>query len=72
MPTDGFLDPPGLADGANFAQPVRSNGVVVLVGGVPTITDANPAKFPAGSDARTIDVADADHPSAEHCRALNP
>ena len=69
---DGFLEPPGIADGKNFAQPVRSNGVVALVGGVPTITDAKPAKFPEGSIAPAITVAQADHPSAEHCRALNP
>jgi hypothetical protein len=69
---DGFLEPPGILSGDNFAQPVRSDGVVVLIGGVPTITHAKPAKFPEGSNATTITVAQADHPSAEHCAALSP
>ena len=69
---DGFLEPPGITSGDNFAQPVSSNGVVDASSGLPLITDAKPAKFPAGSVAFLITVADAVHPSAEHCRALNP
>lgn len=68
----GFLAPPGITDMSkrNFAQPVTSNGVVVVVAGVPTTTDRPAAKFPAGLDARTISVSQADHPSAAHCKAL--
>jgi hypothetical protein len=69
---DGFLEPPGITSGDNFAQPVLSDGVVVITATGPVITDANPAKYPAGLDPRTITVADADHPSADHCRALDP
>jgi hypothetical protein len=67
---DGFLEPPGITDMGkkNFAQPVRSSGVVVF----PLITDKPAAKFPAGTDVRTLDVSQADHPSAAHCNALNP
>lgn len=68
----GFLQPPGIASGDNFAQPVLSNGVVEITASGPVITDAAPAKFPAGLDPRTLTVADADHPSADHCQALNP
>ena len=68
---DGFLEPPGITSGDNFAQPVLSNGVVAIGPTGPVITDAKPAKFPAGSSPITITVADADHPSAEHCAALN-
>jgi hypothetical protein len=68
--TDGFLEPPGITDMGkkNFAQPVRSNGVVVF----PLITDKPAAKFPAGTFVPTLSVSQADHPSAQHCRALNP
>jgi hypothetical protein len=69
---DGFLEPPGITSGDNFAQPVLSNGVVDPSGAVPVITDAPAAKFPAGLVPFLITVADADHPSADHCRALNP
>jgi hypothetical protein len=67
---DGFLEPPGISDmgEGNFAQPVSSNGVVEF----PLITDRPPAKFPAGTNVLTLDVSQADHPSAEHCRALRP
>ena len=66
----GFLEPPGITDmtKSNFAQPVRSNGVVAF----PLITDAPAAKFPEGTNVLTLDVSQADHPSAEHCAALNP
>ena len=67
---DGFLEPPGITDFSkqNFAQPVESNGVVEF----PLITDAPAAKFPEGSNIFTIDPSQSDHPSAEHCKALNP
>jgi hypothetical protein len=67
---DGFLEPPGISDPSkkNFARPVFANGVVEF----PFITDRPAAKFPAGTDVRTLDVSQADHPSAEHCKALNP
>ena len=66
----GFLEPPGITDMSkrNFAQPVRSNGVVEF----PLVTDAPAAKYPEGTNVLTLDVSQADHPSAEHCRALNP
>lgn len=66
----GFLEPPGITDmtKSNFAQPVRSNGVVAF----PLITDAPAAKFPEGTNVLTLDVSQADHPSAAHCAALNP
>jgi len=66
----GFLEPPGISDPSekNFAQPVRSNGVVEF----PLVTDAPAAKYPAGTNVLTLDVAQADHASADHCRALNP
>jgi hypothetical protein len=66
----GFLEPPGISDESeqNFAMPVRANGVVEF----PLVTDAPAAKFPEGTDVRTLDVSQADHPSAEHCKALNP
>jgi hypothetical protein len=68
---DGFLEPPGLLDGKNFAQPVRSNGVVVIdpVTGLPTVTDRPPAKYPEGSIAFAL--PDPVHPST-HCAALQP
>ncbi len=69
---DGFLEPPGITSGDNFAQPVLSNGVVDPTGAVPVITDAKPSKFPAGLVPFLITVADADHPSAAHCHASNP
>jgi hypothetical protein len=66
----GFLEPPGITDMSkhNFAQPVESNGVVEF----PLVTDAPAAKFPEGTHVFTLDVSLADHPSAEHCKALNP
>ena len=66
----GFLEPPGITDPSeqNFAQPVRSNGVVEF----PLVTDAPAAKYPEGTNVLTLDVSQADHPSAEHCQALNP
>ena len=69
---DGFLEPPGITSGDNFAQPVLSNGVVVVTGAGPRISDHPASKFPAGLVPFLITVADADHPSADHCRALNP
>jgi hypothetical protein len=66
----GFLEPPGITDMSkqNFAQPVESNGVVEF----PLVTDAPAAKYPEGTNVLTLDVSQADHPSAEHCAALNP
>jgi hypothetical protein len=66
----GFLEPPGITDMSkqNFAQPVESNGVVEF----PLVTDAPAAKFPEGTNVLTLDVSQAEHPSAEHCKALNP
>jgi hypothetical protein len=66
--SDGFLEPPGITDMSkrNFAQPVTSNGVVAF----PLITNRPPAKFPAGTNVLTLNLAQADHPSAEHCKAL--
>ena len=66
--SDGFLEPPGITDQSrpNFAQPVRSNGVVAF----PLITDAPAAKYPAGTNVLTLDVSQADHPSAAHCAAM--
>ena len=66
---DGFLEPPGLLDGKNFAQPVRSNGVVAEVGGLPIVQDHPAAKYPAGSIAFAL--PDPVHPST-HCAALQP
>jgi hypothetical protein len=67
---EGFLEPPGITDPSkqNFAQPVTSNGVVEF----PFITDRPAAKYPAGTNVLTLDVSQADHPSAAHCKALNP
>lgn len=67
---DSFLEPPGITDMSkhNFAQPVESNGVVEF----PLVTDAPAAKFLEGSNVLTLDLSQVDHPSAEHCKALNP
>ena len=67
----GFLEPPGISDPnkSNFAQPVLSNGVVVINNGVPVTTDAPPAKYPAGSSPFALPAPD--HPST-HCNALQP
>ena len=71
---DGFLEPPGITDPTkqNFAQPVRSNGVVVAdpVTGLPTVTDHPAAKYPAGSIAFALPAPD--HTSAAHCAAMRP
>jgi hypothetical protein len=71
---DGFLEPPGISDPTkgNFAQPVLSDGVVVIGPTGPVITNRPPAKYPAGTNPLTLTVSQADHPSAQHCRALNP
>jgi hypothetical protein len=70
---DGFLEPPGITDFTkkNFAQPVFSNGVVVIdpITGLPTVTDHPAAKYPAGSIA--FDLPDAVHPST-NCAAISP
>jgi|ERR671922_1627851 hypothetical protein len=67
---DGFLEPPGISDPTRetFARPVERNGVVEF----PFITDKPAAKFPAGTNVLTLSVSQADHTSAQHCRALNP
>lgn len=66
---DGFLEPPGLLDGKNFAQPVMANGVVAEVGGLPIVQDHPAAKYPAGSIAFAL--PDPVHPST-NCAALQP
>ena len=68
---DGFLEPPGISDMSkkNFARPVDSNGVAA---DFPFIADAPAAKFPPGTFIFTLDPSQSDHPSAQHCRALNP
>jgi hypothetical protein len=65
---DGFLEPPGITDMSkpNFARPVNANGVVEF----PLVTDRPAAKFPAGTNVLTLEVSQADHPSAAHCSAL--
>ena len=67
----GFLEPPGITDPtkSNFAQPVLSDGVVVIDNGVPVTTDAPPSKYPAGSSPFALPAPD--HPST-HCNALQP
>ena len=71
---DGFLEPKGVSDPtkSNFAKPVLSSGVVVIGATGPVITDRPAAKFPAGTNPATLDPSQSDHPSAQHCRALNP
>lgn len=68
----GFLVPPGISDFTkkNFAQPVLSNGVVAIVGGLPVVQDHPAAKYPAGSIAFALPAPD--HPSAAHCKAMRP
>lgn len=66
---DGFLEPPGLLDGKNFAQPVISNGVVAEVGGLPIVQDHPAAKYPAGSIAFAL--GDPVHPST-NCKTMRP
>ncbi|HEX5723212.1 MAG TPA: hypothetical protein VFZ06_10760 [Acidimicrobiia bacterium] len=68
---DGFLEPPGISDFTekNFAQPVRSNGVVAEVGGLPIVQDHPAAKYPAGSIAFAL--PDPVHPSTA-CKAMRP
>jgi hypothetical protein len=78
---DGFLEPPGITDfdKKNFAQPVNANGVVVdvVVGGELVdvlVTDKQAAKFPEGTSVffELVSPTLSDHPSAKHCKALNP
>jgi hypothetical protein len=68
---EGFLEPPGISDFTekNFAQPVRSNGVVAEVGGLPVVQDRPAAKYPAGSIAFAL--PEPVHPST-NCAALQP
>ena len=69
----GELEPPGIADPTkkNFASPVVHDGVVDLA--TLTVTDAGPAKFPAGTSVFDANVGTTtpDHPST-HCAALQP
>src|SRR5262245_41695414 len=67
----GFLEPPGITDPtkSNFAQPVLSDGVVVITASGPVTTDAPPSKYPAGSSPFALPAPD--HPST-HCNALQP
>lgn len=66
---DGFLEPPGITDFTekNFAQPVLSNGVVVITATGPVVTDDPAAKYPEGSSPFALPAPD--HPST-HCAAL--
>jgi hypothetical protein len=68
---DGFLEPPGITDPSekNFAQPVLSNGVVVIGEGGPVVTDHPASKFPEGSSPFALPAPE--HPST-HCKALQP
>ena len=68
---DGFLEPPGISQfgSKNFAQPVLSNGVVVIGPAGPVVTDDPAAKFPEGSSPFALPAPD--HPST-HCQALQP
>jgi hypothetical protein len=79
----GFLEPKGVSTPGtrNFAQPVVSNGAAVIERETPiraVIGDSPAAKFPEGTvivDLATFEflsVSQAVHPSAEHCKALNP
>jgi hypothetical protein len=65
----GFLERPGVTDATekNFAQPVLSNGVVVITTTGPVVTDAPAAKFPEGSSPFAL--PNPDHPST-NCNAL--
>ena len=67
----GFLEPPGITDPTegNFAQPVLSNGVVVITESGPVVTDDPASKYPAGSSPFALPAPD--HPST-HCAALQP
>ena len=67
---DGFLEPPGISDFTkkNFAQPVLSNGVVVMGPTGPVVTDHPAAKYPAGSSP-ILGLPDPVHPST-HCNAM--
>lgn len=66
----GDLEPPGVSDPtkSSFAKPVLASGAVVVPALV--IGDRPNAKYPAGTSVFAL--GDPDHPSAEHCRALNP
>jgi hypothetical protein len=63
----GELEPPSLSDPSrkNFARPVIASGAVDL--NTLTVTDKPNAKFPAGTSVFAAVVANADHPSAQHC-----
>jgi hypothetical protein len=71
--TNGFLEPPGVDTPGmpSFRQPAQSTGVVV--NGM--IADIPAAKYPAGTPVGTLNATGSslsDHPSAEHCAAMNP
>ena len=68
---EGFLEPPGVTDFTkqNFAQPVLSNGVVVIGGTGPVTTDHPASKYPAGSSPFALPAPD--HPST-NCAAMQP
>jgi hypothetical protein len=67
----GFVEPPGVSGGSNannFAQPVRSNGVVVGTPPNLTIGTSPAAKFAPGTNALTgLNTSTATNPSAAHC-----
>lgn len=67
----GFLRPPGISDRTkpNFAQPVNASGAVTATS-PPLTTDKSNVKFPENLAAPTLQVANADHPSAAHCAKL--
>jgi hypothetical protein len=78
---NGFLEPPGVTDRSksNFAQPSLSSGAVVRTPTGPVIGTSPAAKFPVGTSVLGPSpslAADgpslSDHPSAEHCAAMNP
>lgn len=78
------LSPPGISGRSradNFAQPVISTGAVVISFVPPpfnvTIGDSPAAKYPAGTQIVVAGVDQdltglLDHPSSDHCKALNP
>ena len=70
---DGFLEPPGISDQSkgNFAQPVLSNGAVVITGSGPVIGNSPAAKFEPGTSVFALNPADSTSP-ATHCQAITP
>ena len=69
--SNGFLEPRGITGGSqanNFAQPVRSTGVVVGTFPNLTVGTSPAAKFAPGTNALTgLNSSTVTHPSAAHC-----